>query len=347
MSQESGKPQATVPNIRYPISNIDLPAEIYIEVTNRCNSRCQTCVRTFETLEPLRDLTLDEFRAIVDQVPALQRAVLHGVGEPLLNRDLPAMIAHLKQRQDLPQVLFNSNALLLTAGWQEALLETGLDELRISTDAAQRELYARIRGVDGFEHLVDNVTTFARRIEQAGHGPRLSLWFTAMQDNLSELPALVRLARRLGVREVYVQRLVYYGQGLAVHEQSLFRAMQAAEDALLQKAESLAEKLGITFRASGATTPRESLMSPDGKRRPWSRCRRPSSLLYVTANGNVLACCFSPFTTNDYANLILGNAFELPLLEIWNGAAYRQFRAALQTDAPPESCDRCGVCWSL
>jgi radical SAM protein with 4Fe4S-binding SPASM domain len=327
--------------------SLPLPDELYVEVTNRCNSRCQTCVRTFETLEPPRDLSLDEFRRLVDQVPGLRRAVLHGVGEPLLNRDLPAMIAHLKRRADPPRALFNSNAIQLTADWQAALLDAGLDEFRISTDAAHRELYARIRGVDAFERMVENVGAFARRVRRVGHGPTLSLWFTAMHENLADLPDLVRLAARLGVGEVYVQRLVYYGQGLAVGEQSLFRAMLAAEERLLAEAESLAVELGISFRASGAATPRESLLSPDGNRRPWSLCRRPSSLLYVTANGNVLPCCFSPFTTRDYAKLILGNAFETPLLDIWNGITYQQFRAALQTDDPPEACDRCGACWSL
>jgi len=326
---------------------LPLPDELYIEVTNRCNSRCQTCVRTFEEVEPLRDLKLGEFRRLVDQAPALQRAVLHGVGEPLLNRDLPAMIAHLKGRTDPPHVLFNSNAILLTPERQDVLLDTGLDELRISTDAAHPKLYARTRGVDAFDRMVENVAIFARRIRQAGHGPQLSFWFTAMQENLADLPELVRLAHRLDVGQVYVQRLVYYGQGLAVGEQSLFRAMQAAEESHLVEAEALAEGLGITFRGSGATTPRESLLGPDSNRRPWSQCRRPSSLIYITANGNVLPCCFSPFTARNYPGLLLGNAFETPLLEIWNGGAYRQFRAALQTDDPPESCDRCGACWSL
>jgi MoaA/NifB/PqqE/SkfB family radical SAM enzyme len=55
-----------------------LPRELYVEVTNRCNSRCQTCIRTFELLEPLRDLRLAEFQAIVDQFPVLERVVLHG-----------------------------------------------------------------------------------------------------------------------------------------------------------------------------------------------------------------------------------------------------------------------------
>jgi MoaA/NifB/PqqE/SkfB family radical SAM enzyme len=324
-----------------------LPSELYIEVTNRCNSRCLTCVRTFDTQEPAHDLTLDEFRGLVDQAPALQRVVLHGVGEPLLNRELQAMIAYLKRRDDPPHVLFNSNAILLTPANQEVLSEAGLDEFRVSTDAAHRELYASIRGVDAFDRMVDNVGRFARRIRQSGRGPWLSFWFTAMRENLAELPEMVRLAHRLGVSEVHVQRLVFYGQGLAQGEQSLFRAMQDAEDELLQEAEELSDRLGITFGASGAVSPRQSLTAPDSRQRPWAHCRRPSSLMYITANGNVLPCCFSPFTTREYAQLVLGNAFRVPLVEIWNGAAYREFRAALQSDAPPGSCDRCGVWWSL
>lgn len=324
-----------------------LPIELYVEVTNRCNSQCQTCIRTFETLEPPRDLALGEFQSIVDQVPTLRRAVLHGVGEPLLNPSLAAMVAYLKQRPDPSHTLFNSNALALTSSCQEALMDSGLDEFRVSIDAAHPELYRHIRGVDGFDRVVSNVADFARRVARAGSGPQLSLWFTAMQSNLADLPHMVRLAHRLGVGEVYVQRLVFHGQGLARQDQSLFRAMQSAEQALLEQAEDLAQALGIRFRASGSVSPRESLLSSGRDARPWSRCRRPWTLMYVTANGNVLPCCFSPFSTRNYPGLILGNVFEQPLAEIWNGAAYHSFRAVLKSDAPPESCDRCGVSWNL
>jgi radical SAM protein with 4Fe4S-binding SPASM domain len=299
------------------------------------------------TREPLRDLTLDEFRGLVDQVPELGRTVLHGVGEPLLNRDLVDMVAYLKSRTNPPQVLFNSNAILLTPEIQRALIDAGLDEYRISTDAAHRELYARVRGADGFERMAENVHAFAQRIQHLGDGPRLSLWFTAISENVGELPDLVRLARRLGVSEVYVQRMVYYGEGMARQQQSVFRTRQVAETELLEEAEALAEELAIRFRASGATSPRNSLLADDGNRRPWSQCRRPTSLMYISANGNVLPCCLSPYTTRDYEGLILGNAFQSTLAEIWEGTTYQRFRAALQSDTPWESCDRCGVLWSL
>jgi MoaA/NifB/PqqE/SkfB family radical SAM enzyme len=323
-----------------------LPTELYLEPTNRCNSRCQTCVRTFEAWEPPHDLALDEFCSLVDQMSGLRRAVLHGVGEPLLHPNLPAMVAYLKDRTSPPLVLFNSNALALTPGLQVELIEAGLDEFRVSIDAARPGSYARIRGVDAFDRVVENIATFSARIRSEGRGPRLSLWLTALRENLPELPDLVRLAWRLGVGEVYVQRLVFHGRGLARRKESLFRALHAAEAGYLAQAEALAAELGVALQASGATSPRDSLEAVDAER-PWARCRRPHTLMYITANGNVLPCCFSPFTVHDYAGLILGNAFRSPLVKIWQGAAYRRFRAALQSQEPPEACDRCGVCWSL
>src|ERR671933_2695538 len=72
------------------------PIEAYFEVANRCNSKCATCPLTFSPHENAKQLSLDEFRALVEQLPALERAVLQGIGEPLLNRDLAPMIRHLK-----------------------------------------------------------------------------------------------------------------------------------------------------------------------------------------------------------------------------------------------------------
>ncbi|MEK7205242.1 MAG: radical SAM protein, partial [candidate division NC10 bacterium] len=101
---------------------------------NRCDSLCQTCIRTFQTLEPPKDLTLDELTRIVDQLPHLQRVLLHGIGEPLLNPQLFEMIAYLKGRG--VTVVFNSDAIGLTDRKRRGLIQSGLDELRVSMAAA-------------------------------------------------------------------------------------------------------------------------------------------------------------------------------------------------------------------
>jgi MoaA/NifB/PqqE/SkfB family radical SAM enzyme len=331
-----------------------LPRELYIEVTNRCNSRCQTCIRTFELLEPLRHLTLAEFQAILDQFPGLERVVLHGIGEPLLNPELATMIRYVKDQHPSTVVLFNSNAVLLDEDWQRALMDAGLDEFRVSLDAATAATYARSRGIDAFDIAIENVRRFASLPHNAER-PRLSFWLTAMCENLSELPALVDLAAEIGVPEVYVQRLVLIQRGLARAEQSLYRQLQAQEEAALAEAAERAIDYGLAFRASGRVSPQESLGGRnDGDRsfdsaqdRPWSACFRLWETTYITANGNVLPCCISPFSTIDYANLILGNVFQTPFAQIWNDAKYVKRRVALHTAQPLHPCELCGVNWSL
>src|SRR6266581_4293405 len=66
-----------------------LPVCLYLEVTNRCNLLCTTCPRTYKDLEPPADLSWGLFTRIVEQLPSLSRAVLHGVGEPMLVAELP------------------------------------------------------------------------------------------------------------------------------------------------------------------------------------------------------------------------------------------------------------------
>ena len=197
-----------------------LPRSLYLETTNRCDSKCQTCIRTFETLEPPAYLTLERVRAIVEQFPVLDRVVLHGIGEPLLNPQLFDIVAFLKTR--VATVLFNSDAIGLTPARAARLIASGLDEYRVSMDAATPETYRLLRGVDRFERVIANVARLVEMQRSAQRTtPQVSLWFTASRANVGELPAFVVLAADLGVHEVYVQRLVFNGLGLATDANAL------------------------------------------------------------------------------------------------------------------------------
>jgi radical SAM protein with 4Fe4S-binding SPASM domain len=323
-----------------------LPRSLYLEATNRCDSECQTCIRTFNTLEPPKDLALAEVQRLVEQFPVLERVVLHGIGEPLLNKQIFEIVAYLKAKNIT--VLFNSDAISLTQKRAAQLLDSGLDEYRVSMDAATRETYATIRGVDQFERVIRNVSVLlALQQQRECRIPRVSMWFTTLKANLDELPAFIRLAARLGVPEVNAQRLVFNGYGLAVQEQSLHRRLEKREQRVIQQAEALAIQYGIVFKASGATTPLQSLQGPAAEQRPWAGCQRPWTLSYITANGNVLPCCISPWTTKNYRRLVLGNAFTTDFAHVWNGEHYQQFRQDFESDVAPDPCRGCGWLWSF
>ena len=323
-----------------------LPRSLYLETTNRCDSKCQTCIRTFTSLEPPADLTLEQVKTITEQFPVLERVVLHGIGEPLLNREIFAIVAYLKSRA--VTVLFNSDAISLTATRALRLIESGLDEYRVSMDAATRQTYRRLRGVDQFDRVVANVRRLVElERERSRSAPRVSLWFTASRANLHELLAFVQLAADLGVHEVYVQRLVFNGLGFATAENALHGRLRRQEQELLDQAEALARERGVALRASGLTTPLASLKGETSNPRPWAGCQRPWTLSYVTANGNVLPCCISPWVARDYQALMLGNALAEPFADIWNGDRYRRFRNDFESESPPDPCRGCGLLWSI
>jgi len=324
------------------------PRSLYVEVSNRCNSLCVHCPRTFHGRHWKRDLTLAEFQAVIEQLPELERIVLHGLGEPLLNPQLFEMIALLKARG--VYVVFNSNALALSPRLQRRVVESGLDEFRVSFDAATAQTYRTIRGVRGFERAVANVRgLLAYQREQGTTRPRVSLWFVTMRENVRELADFVRLAAAIGAPEVHIQRLVYFGEGLAVEEQSLFRQLAAEEQAQLEEAERVAAAQGVQLSASGGEPPRRSLDGPHAdERHPWWACRRPWQLAYITAAGEVLACCFVPFVTGGrWQEHVLGDLRMQSLAEIWNGERYQAFRRQFLSDTPPPVCAGCGSKWSV
>jgi radical SAM protein with 4Fe4S-binding SPASM domain len=329
------------------------PRNIFIEVTNHCNLLCETCPRTFVTYEQPKTLAWEDFCRIVEQFPEMERAVLHGIGEPLINKDLPRMIAYLKARG--VAVLFNTNATLLDEDWARKLINCGLDELRVSIDGADPKTYALIRGAPLFHKVVRNLKRFIEiQRELDADTPRVSLWMTGVKENIAELPDVVRLAATIGVPEVYLQRMVYYidrpdGPGMMQAGHELFGSWDETVDRIVAESEALAQRLGVALRASGATTPQHSLTGdwmPDA-RRPWTACMRPWTTAYITANGNALPCCISPFATRDYDSLKLGNVFERPFDELWNAERYQRWRERLLSDQPHAACAGCGVHWSL
>jgi len=337
----------SVRNPPEPVAAAD-PVCLYLETTNRCNLLCTTCPRTYADLEPEADMSWELFTRIVDQMPNIARVVLHGVGEPMLVKDLPRMVRYLKARG--AYVLFNTNGTVLTARKGRELCDTGLDELRVSLDAADARTFLAIRGKDYFNRIVRNVRAFTEMQRRDGLSlPRVSLWLTGLKETLDQLPDFVRIAHDIGVCEVYLQRLVYFDRdaiGLARPDQALFEQLTGEEQENLDAATELARSLGIRFNASGATEAGESL-ARKADSNPWSLCRRPWTVMYFTANGRALPCCIAPFSQRGYENYTLGDATQQTLREIWNGPTYQAFRAALLSDAPPKSCASCGLRWSL
>src|SRR5262249_56236276 len=89
-------------------------------------------------------------------------------------------------------VLFNTNGTVLSERNSRALIDAGLDELRVSLDASNRESFKAIRGRDYFGRITRNVRAFRELQEREGYAkPQVSIWLTGLKETVDELPAFV------------------------------------------------------------------------------------------------------------------------------------------------------------
>src|SRR5712692_2424032 len=154
----------------------------------------------------------------------------------MLVKSLPRMVRYLKERGTY--VLFNTNGTVLNERNGRALIDAGLDELRVSLDAANAKSFLAVRGKDYFGRILSNVRAFRNLQEREGkERPRVSAWLTELRETIAELPAFVQVAADIGVKEVYLQRMVFFQTdsiGLARPDQALYEQMTREEAAHLE-----------------------------------------------------------------------------------------------------------------
>ena len=123
-----------------------------LSVTDRCNLRCQYCMPEPDYVWLPREnlLTFEEIGTLVDTFTPMgvDRVRITG-GEPLLRRELPALVAQLAARPAIEDLALTTNGVLL-AGQAAALREAGLHRLTVSLDTLRPE---RFRALTRFDEL--------------------------------------------------------------------------------------------------------------------------------------------------------------------------------------------------
>ena len=121
-----------------------------ISVTDRCNLRCQYCMPEAEYAWLPRDtlLSYDELATVAAAFMAqgATRIRLTG-GEPLLRRNLPALIERLAALPGLDDLAMTTNGVLLERQ-AAALRAAGLRRITVSLDTLRRARFQALTGAD-------------------------------------------------------------------------------------------------------------------------------------------------------------------------------------------------------
>lgn len=147
---------------------LTMPFTVFLSVSTVCNFKCKYCIHVLSK-DSLSGkgffpeiMSWETFELAADQISRfpskLKTIFLYGVGEPLCNKELPRMIRHLKEMDVADQLAFITNGALLDRSMSTALIDAGLDTIRISIQGITSEKYHEICGVQlNFESLTENI----------------------------------------------------------------------------------------------------------------------------------------------------------------------------------------------
>lgn len=245
-------------------------------VTSRCNAVCPTCLWRDRAPE---DLPLETIRWLYreSQRAGIPQLVIWG-GEPLLRADLPLLLAAARSTGHFVTLI--TNGWLLPRRWDE--LRGLVDVLVLSLDDVG-EAHDRLRGLPG---LFERLDAFVRSLEGDQLRPRLLVNTVLSKGNRGALRRVAPIAQAWGA-----------GLFFCPMETGEMRETGFAElkDELALPARELQEQAALAATLQRAGYP--LLASGRYLKQVWTdprltgyRCRIPSAILTVQADGGVRDC---------------------------------------------------------
>ena len=336
------------------------PRQISLRITNACNHRCAVCgqygdhgyMHGVDKQSLLKNLPSETYIDLIDQVADYRPVFYVTGGEPFLYPGFVPLMNHIKQKGCVLSVVTNGVKLAETA---EEIVRNKWDMVLVSFDGP-RDIHDSCRNFPGaFDAAVEGIQKL-NEMKRKYHSvrPYVMTSTTISSVNAPVLDQTFAIGSRLmpDLMVVYLSWFTSDEIG-AAHSgilretlgvdaftwKSYARTFAPGEAAAFQEAIIEVKKKDWPFRyiiipdledgelARYYTEPAELF--------GYSRCAAPFLMVDVMPNGDVTTC-------RDFIDVKVGNITEQPLLEIWNGKPFVDFRKLLiERGGTLPQCSRC------
>lgn len=156
-------------NQRVPLDQVvplSTPYIVYIDPSGACNFKCNFCpcyMSDYRAEERHTVMSMELFEKILYDLKAMDEQIkvvyLWGFGEPLVNSNLPYMVKRLREEKVCRDIRIYTNGSLLTPEVGRALVDNGVNLIRVSLEGINAETYVQLCDYKmDYEKLVSNLT---------------------------------------------------------------------------------------------------------------------------------------------------------------------------------------------
>lgn len=283
-----------------------LPTFVSVEPANFCQLRCPECPvgkreRASSVASSFMPMPLFE-RVLSELQTAVHTMQFYFQGEPLLNRQLPEMIA--KAHQVGLYTIVSTNAQSLTRSTAEALVKSGLNRIIVSIDGFSEESYAAYRVGGSLQRALEGLRQLSNAKAKYDSRIRIELQVLRLKTNEHEWQWIRKHYKQLGATHLVFKtaQLYDYEHGHALMpSQAKYSRYRLTKDG--------------TYRLHASWLRRHWVNTPCY--RLWSGC-------VVTTTGQVLPCCY-----DKAAQHALGTLAQSTFADIWFGKKADDFRGSV------------------
>lgn len=183
---------------------------IELEPVSSCNLRCPKCPVTSHFADPElaaranQKLPLDVMIDIVAQLPALEKILFYGFGEPFLHQDSVPFLRHTKLHRPEVFIATSTNGLPFSRKKIEAMAKGAVvDKIVFAIDGVDQSSYHRYRIGGDVSRALGNLQSFVHAVNAAGNRGRIEVvWQYILfqwNDSDDEIGRAKALAKDLGI----------------------------------------------------------------------------------------------------------------------------------------------------
>ena len=314
--------------------------DIELEVTTRCPLNCVHCEHTaFPESYKNQDLTLFQFKKIIDSIPRLKWINMTGEGSPFMNKDFIPMLRYAKSKNIY--IDFSHDFFTFNDSIGRELINLEIERIYFSIDGCTKETYEKVRVGSDFNRVIKNIKRFIElKKEMKSPLPEICFRYAFFKDNVHEVDMLPELVDFLtnGRPELLGDEPSINIVGLLEFEQTKGLEVELPKLAI-EHTNEMAKKYGLKVYWSHVT-------HDESKKPPMHYCvfwTEP----YIMIDGSVVPDCAvlmsnrRPFLE---ANSF-GNIKDKPLPEMWKTEKYEKFREMVRNPhgQVPSVCLGCRV----